>query len=85
MSIGFYIFISILFIIMLFLTFFAFKRIDNEIKEYEEKGATFEDEMRRSHEFETGSIRRHIPVQIWMYVITFLLMIIAFLIYMFTL
>lgn len=70
MGIGLYILITALFIITLLLTFYAFNQIDKEIKGHEAKDSSVKDEIRRSHEFETASIGRHLPVQIWLYVIT---------------
>ena len=44
--------------------------LDKKRKKYEEQGVTVENELKRSHEYEVTSFRKHLPLQIWMYIIT---------------
>jgi len=77
------IFLIILFIITMALTLYAFRQEDMKIKKYEEEGDTVEDEIRRSHEYEATSVKKYLPIQVWIYVITIVLGTVAFLIYLF--
>ncbi|GGK04880.1 hypothetical protein GCM10007063_29020 [Lentibacillus kapialis] len=83
MSIGLLIFLIILFIVALGGTFFAFKQEENKMKKYEEEGDTFEDQLRRSHEYETSSLKTNIPIQLAIYGITIVVSLIVFAIYVF--
>lgn len=77
MSMGLIVFLILLFIITMFLTFYAFRQEEMKMKEYEETGDTVADELRRSHEYEKNSVKKYIPIQIWIYAITLILSIIA--------
>ena len=70
MSIELIIMLSILFLVAMFFTFYAFKQEEIKVKKYEEEGITPEEELKRSHEYELNSISTYIPIQVWMYVIT---------------
>lgn len=70
MSMGLIIFLVILFIITMLLTFYAFKIEEAKMKHYKDVGDTVEDELKRSLEYEATSVKKYIPIQIWMYVIT---------------
>lgn len=83
MSMSLIIFLVILFIITMVLTLYAFRQEDMKIKKYEEEGDTVHDELKRSHEYESTSIKTYLPIQIWIYIITFVVGTIAFLIYLF--
>lgn len=83
MSVELLIFLGILFVITMALTFYAFYQEEKKMKKYEEEGDTISDELRRSREYESKSIRYHVPVQIWIYVITFIAMIVAFIVYLY--
>jgi predicted PurR-regulated permease PerM len=76
MSIGLIIFLIVLFVIAMILTFYAFKQEEMKMKQYKEAGNTVENELKRSHEYESTSIKKYIPIQIWIYVITTILSII---------
>lgn len=76
MSIGLIIFLIILFVVAMFFTFYAFKQEEAKMKQYKEAGDTVENELKRSLEYESTSIKKYIPIQIWMYVITTILTII---------
>ncbi|OZU90527.1 hypothetical protein CIL03_05105 [Virgibacillus indicus] len=83
MNTGLLIFLTVLFIAALAGTFFAFKQEEKKMKQYEEEGQTEQDELKRSLEYETSSLKSNVPIQIWIYVITILLSLIAFAIYLF--
>lgn len=76
------IFLFILFVAALVGTLFAFKQEENKMKKYEEEGVTPEDEIKRSLEYEKTSLKSNVPTQIWIYTITILLSIVAFVIYL---
>jgi len=80
MSTWLLIFLSVLFIITMVLTFYAFRQEEKKMKRYEEEGDTIADEIKRSHDYESQSIKYHVPVQIWIYVVTIALTIIALII-----
>lgn len=83
MSMQLIIFLVILFIITMSLTLYAFRQEEQKIKRYEEEGDTVEEQLQRSHEYEETSIKTYIPIQIWIYSITFAVGMIVFLIYLF--
>lgn len=83
MSLPLIIFLVVLFIITMALTLYAFRQEDMKMKKYEEEGDTVQDELRRSHEYEATSIKTYIPIQIWIYAITFIIGIVAFLLYLY--
>lgn len=76
------IFLGLLFIVTMAITLYAFFQEEKKLKKYEAEGDTVQNELRRSHEYEATSIKYHIPIQIWIYAITFLIAIVAFLIYL---
>lgn len=75
------VFLVILFIITMGLTFFAFKQEDVKRKRIKEEGNTIESERQRSREYEATSVKSYIPIQIWIYSIALVLGIIAAIIY----
>ncbi|WP_010530336.1 hypothetical protein [Lentibacillus jeotgali] len=83
MSMGLIIFLVILFIAAMGGTFFAFKQEEDKMKKYEEEGDSFEDQLRRSHEYETSSLRTNVPIQLAIYGITITVSLIVFAIYVF--
>lgn len=82
MSMGLIVFLIILFIVTMLLTFVAFKQEEVKMKQYKEAGDTVENELKRSLEYEATSVKTYIPIQIWMYVITTILSI-ALIVYYF--
>lgn len=44
------------------------KDVNRQMKEYEEKGDTFQDELQRSHDYETTSLKYNIKRLSWIYV-----------------
>lgn len=83
MSMGLIVFLIILFVITMILTMYAFKQEEKKMEKYEKEGDTVEDELKRSHEYESTSVKTYIPIQIWIYGVTIILSIIAFAIYFF--
>ncbi|TFJ94449.1 hypothetical protein [Lentibacillus salicampi] len=83
MSIGLLIFLVVLFIAALGGTFFAFKQEENKMKKYEEEGDTVEDQLRRSHEYESSSLKSNVPLQLVIYGVTITASLIVFAIYVF--
>lgn len=81
MTIGIWILLIILFAAALFGTIFAFKQEENKMKKYEEEGDTIEDELRRSHEYETSSLKTNIPIMSGIYLVTIIVSVIVFLVY----
>lgn len=85
MSVGLLISLIVLFIIAMLGTFYAFRQQDKTVEKYEEEGVTVEEELRRSNEYEKTSLnlKSGLSLQIWIYVITIGLCLIAFAIYLF--
>ncbi|ASN05965.1 hypothetical protein [Virgibacillus necropolis] len=81
MSTGIWILLIVLFALALFGTIFAFKQEEKKMKKYEDEGDTIEDELRRSHEYETSSLKSNIPILSSIYLVTIIASIIVFLVY----
>lgn len=73
MSMPLIIFLIILFVVAMLFTFIAFKQEEMKMKQYKEAGDTVESELKRSLEYEATSVKKYIPIQIWLYVITTIL------------
>lgn len=76
MSISLIIVLLVLFIIAMVFTFVAFRQEENKMKKYEQEENKVEAEIERSREYEANSVRKYIPIQIWIYVISTILSII---------
>ncbi|RYG71523.1 hypothetical protein EU245_13875 [Lentibacillus lipolyticus] len=83
MTIKLIIFLAILFAAALGGTFYAFKQEENKMKQYEEEGDTIEDQLRRSHEYESSSLKSNVPLQLVIYGITIAVSLIVFAFYVF--
>lgn len=81
MSTGLIIVLVIIFIAALGGTMFAFKQEEKKIKKYEEEGDTVEDQLRRSHEYESSSLKSNIPLQLVIYTITIVGSLLVFAVY----
>lgn len=81
MTTGIWILLILLFAAALFGTIFAFKQEEKKMKKYEEEGDTIEDELRRSHEYETSSLKSNVPLLSTIYIVTIVAAIIAFIVY----
>lgn len=77
------VFLVILFIFTLIATLLIFKQEENKLKQYEQLGDTVENEMNRSKEYETQSLKTNVPILSWIYGVTILLGLVALFIYMF--
>lgn len=65
-------------------TVIALKQEERKIKKYQTEVFSYEDELKRSQEYEENSIRNVIPIQLWMYgigLVASIVLIIAFAIY----
>lgn len=82
MSIGLIIFLIILFIIAMGATIFALKQEERKMRTYEEEGQTAQDELKRSIEYESKSLKTNVPILTWIYSITILLVLIVFTVYL---
>lgn len=72
-------------IIALIATMYIFKQEENKAKKYETEGQTAENELKRSHEYETKSISYNLKNLSWIYVLMIVLSFIGLGIYMYNL
>ncbi|WP_245799166.1 hypothetical protein [Virgibacillus siamensis] len=77
------IFLGILFVLALGGTALVFRQEEKKMKKYEEEGDGFENELQRSREYETQSIRSNVPRLLWIYIITIALSLTVFFIYVY--
>lgn len=63
-------------------TYRILKGMEKQMKEYEEEGVTVEEERERSIRYETESFKKHLPIQIVLYIILLVLTVIGFLIFL---
>ncbi len=68
-------------LIAIILTYRILKGMENQMKQYEEDGVTVEEERERSIRYETESFKKHLPIQIILYIVLLILTVIGFLIY----
>ncbi|ALX47285.1 hypothetical protein [Lentibacillus amyloliquefaciens] len=83
MGIELFILLAVLFIAAIAGTFIAFKQEENKMKKYEEEGDTVEDQLRRSHEYESSSLKSNVPLQLIIYTVTIVASLIVFAVYLF--
>ncbi|WP_042223989.1 hypothetical protein [Oceanobacillus manasiensis] len=83
MHTGLIIFLIFLFILAIIGTFFALRQEENKMKKYEEEGDTTENQLARSLEYESASLKSNVRIQIWIYTITITLALLAFFIYLY--
>lgn len=69
-------------LIAIALTYRILKNMEKQMKTYEDEGVTFEEERERSVRYESESVKKHIPIQIVLYVVLIILSVIGFLIYL---
>ena len=70
-------------IIALAITYRVLKVEEKKQKEYKKEGAGFGDELERSHEYEEKSLKSNLPNLSWIYIVAGVIIIIAFVIYLF--
>nr|WP_245251246.1 hypothetical protein [Virgibacillus litoralis] len=63
-------------------TLLVFKQEENKMKRYEEEGDTVEDQLRRSHEYESSSLKSNLPLQLIIYTVTIIISLVVFAIYL---
>jgi len=73
---------TVLVVVAIIWTLLIFKQEENKMKKYEEEGDTFEDQLRRSEEYEKRSLRSDVPLQIIIYSVFTVLFFVVFLIYL---
>jgi len=83
MTIWLSIIMAIVTLIALIWTLYIFKQEENKMKKYESDGDTVENEVNRSLEYETRSLKKNLPLQIWIYTITIVLSLVVFAIYIY--
>lgn len=84
MSTGIIIFIIIFTIIAFVGTLVVMKNENDKVKEYEEKGETAKEELKRSHEYESKSLQSNIPILTAIYVVVIVGSLIALFFYIFS-
>ncbi|WP_245799378.1 hypothetical protein [Virgibacillus siamensis] len=80
---GLILLLVVLFAAALFGTLFVFKQEEKKMKRYEEEGDTVEDQLRRSHEYETVSLKSNVSLQVAIYAVTIVLSLVVFAFYIF--
>ena len=75
----------VILVIALIATLVILKKEENKLKQYEDEGDTVENELKRSHEYETKSLKRNIPSLLWVYAITIIVSIIVLAVYIYNL
>lgn len=81
MGMGLIILLVVLFAAALIGTLFAFKQEEDKMKRYEEEGDSVEEQLRRSHEYESASLKSNLPLQITIYSVTIVLSLVVFAFY----
>ncbi|WP_068677657.1 hypothetical protein [Oceanobacillus sp. Castelsardo] len=72
-------------IIALIATMYIFKQEENKAKKYEAEGQTADNELERSHEYETKSVSYNLKNLSWIYVLMIVLSFIGLGIYIYNL
>jgi len=83
MTIWLSVIMAIVTLIALIWTLYIFKQEENKMKKYEADGDTAENEITRSLEYETRSLKKNLPLQIWIYTIAIVLSLVVFAIYIY--
>lgn len=83
MSISIYFIIGLLFVLTLVGTILIGKTENDKLKAYEQKGDTPKDELKRSWEYESSSLKKNIPSLLIIYTVVIVGSIIALAIYIF--
>lgn len=72
-------------IVALIATMYTFKQDERKAEQYEKEGNTIEQELKRSHEYESKSISTNVKNLTWIYIIVIVLSCIGLAIYMYNL
>lgn len=75
--------LAVLFIALLVGTILVFRQEERKMKRYEEEGDTVEDQLRRSHEYESSSLKSNVPMQIAIYTVAIVISLVVFAVYTF--
>ncbi|GAB4072209.1 hypothetical protein GCM10028778_01800 [Barrientosiimonas marina] len=81
MIVGLISLLAVLFIAALGGTLYVFRQEENKMNKLEDKGDTAENELARSREYESSSLKHNIPLQLAIYGVTLVLVIVIFVIY----
>ncbi|QDP39028.1 hypothetical protein [Radiobacillus deserti] len=71
----------ILFILTLGGTLYVVRQEDQKLKQYEREGDSAEAQLKRSREYESSSLKSNVPILTIIYGVTFLLAILAIVLY----
>ncbi|AXI11116.1 hypothetical protein CUC15_06650 [Oceanobacillus zhaokaii] len=83
--IGIIILLVVILVIALIATLLILKKEENKLKQYEMEGDTIENELKRSHEYETKSLKKNLPNLAWVYIITIIVSIVILAVYIYNL
>lgn len=75
--------LAVLFVLALGGTVFAFRQEEKKMKKYEAEGDTVENELQRSREYESHSLKSNVPRLLWIYTVTIVLSLTVFFVYVF--
>lgn len=81
-SIELLIVLIIITIIAIIITYRILKGMEKQMKSYEDEGVTVEEERERSLRYETESFKKHLPVQIFLYILLIILTLIGFFVFL---
>lgn len=70
-------------LIALAITYRVLKVEEKKQKEYRREGASFGDEVERSHKYEEKSLKSNLPNLTWIYIVAAVIIFIAFAIFLF--
>ncbi|MGP4071743.1 hypothetical protein ACTWQB_04225 [Piscibacillus sp. B03] len=84
MSTAIYFIIGLLFVLTLVGTLLIGKSENDKMKKYEQEGNTAKDELKRSWEYETSSLKKNIPSLLIIYTVVIVASFIALAFYIFT-
>lgn len=69
-------------ILAIIITYRILKGMEKQMKSYEDEGVTVKEERERSLRYETESFKKHLPVQIFLYILLFIATVVGFIIYL---
>lgn len=69
-------------LIALFGTLYVGKQVNKTLDKYEQEGDSPQDQMDRSHQYESSTLKKNVPILTLIYVIAFIISIAAVLIYL---
>ncbi|HLR15969.1 MAG TPA: hypothetical protein VK144_09075 [Bacillota bacterium] len=69
-------------LVAIVITYRILKGMEKQMKSYEDEGVTVEEERERSLRYETESFKKHLPIQIFLYILLFIITVIGFVIFL---